>query len=246
MIPVVGRKQPQQQPQQHHPLSEWRLRIAFAVLLWIGLGSAGLHGTLHWIFQSSDELPMLYIVLCELYCMANVSTATDDDDRLSSSWLASVLVAVAMVTTIFYYVYQDLYWVFLVTFAIGSIMTVIGFVRLALFVQQRKRRRPDMLRLFYGAVVAYGVVATPVWILDMVMCDHGVLAVANHYWFGMTPHVVWHFCAGYATYCGLLFLTACRCEELGRPFQVNFWCGGLCPVMMASPFSLAVAASKQK
>jgi hypothetical protein len=244
---TFGRQQqPKHQQQlQPHPLTEWRLRMAFAVLLWIGFGSAGLHGTLHWIFQSSDELPMLYICLCEIYCMANVSTATavvDDRSSSSSSWLAPFLVVVAMVTTVFYYVYQDLYWVFLVTFAIGSIMTVIGFVRLALFV---KRRRPDTLRLFYGAVIAYGVVATPVWILDMVMCDYGVLELANHYWFGMTPHVVWHFCAGYATYCGLLFLTACRCEELGRPFQVDFWCGGLCPVMMAvSPFSSAAAKQK--
>jgi hypothetical protein len=211
-----------------------------------GLGWAVLDYTahFHWIFQSSDELPMLYICLCELYCMANVCTATavvDDRSSSSSSWLAPFLVVVAMVTTVFYYVYQDLYWVFLVTFAIGSIMTVIGFLRLALFV---KRRRPDTLRLFYGAVIAYGVVATPVWILDMVMCDYGVLELANHYWFGMTPHVVWHFCAGYATYCGLLFLTACRCEELGRPFQVDFWCGGLCPVMMASPFSSAAAKQK--
>jgi dihydroceramidase len=116
-------RRPHQHQHQHHPLTEWRVRISFAVLLWIGLGSTLLHGTLHWIFQSSDELPMLYIVLCELYSMVEMASPPG---RSRYPWLPIVVWLVAIWNTVFYYVFQDWYWVFLVNFSIGSTMTVIG------------------------------------------------------------------------------------------------------------------------
>jgi dihydroceramidase len=35
---------------------EKRNLLAYWILVLIGIGSAGLHGSLHWIFQSSDEV----------------------------------------------------------------------------------------------------------------------------------------------------------------------------------------------
>jgi hypothetical protein len=37
-----------------NPTKEVRHSLAYFVLFMIGIGSAGLHGSLHWIFQSSD------------------------------------------------------------------------------------------------------------------------------------------------------------------------------------------------
>jgi hypothetical protein len=37
-----------------NPTRELRYALGYLILFLIGLGSAGLHGTLHWIFQSSD------------------------------------------------------------------------------------------------------------------------------------------------------------------------------------------------
>jgi hypothetical protein len=37
-----------------NPTREIRYSLGYIILFLIGLGSAGLHGTLHWIFQSSD------------------------------------------------------------------------------------------------------------------------------------------------------------------------------------------------
>ena len=45
----------------NNPTNEVRNVLAYLILLLIGVGSVGLHSTLHWMFQSSDELPMLYI-----------------------------------------------------------------------------------------------------------------------------------------------------------------------------------------
>ena len=44
---------------------------------------------------------------------------------------------------------------------------------------------------------------------------------------GMTPHVVWHFAAGYASYCGISCLLCCRLEELRIPYKVKYHFGVL-------------------
>eukprot|EP00557_Chaetoceros_sp_GSL56_P004669 CAMPEP_0176506182 /NCGR_PEP_ID=MMETSP0200_2-20121128/16896_1 /TAXON_ID=947934 /ORGANISM="Chaetoceros sp., Strain GSL56" /LENGTH=104 /DNA_ID=CAMNT_0017905795 /DNA_START=573 /DNA_END=884 /DNA_ORIENTATION=+ len=49
---------------------ELRHTVAYSILVLIGLGSAGLHGTLHWFLQSSDELPMMYLLLSIIYLCA--------------------------------------------------------------------------------------------------------------------------------------------------------------------------------
>ena len=48
-----------------NPTNELRHFIAYFVLILIGVGSAGLHGTLNWIYQSSDELPMISVILSD-------------------------------------------------------------------------------------------------------------------------------------------------------------------------------------
>ena len=57
-----------------NPTHELRNIIAYLVIVLIGFGSAGLHGTLHWIYQSSDELPMIYLIMCYLYLCAEVDS----------------------------------------------------------------------------------------------------------------------------------------------------------------------------
>ena len=37
-----------------NPTKEMRYTLGYFILFIIGVGSAGLHGTLHWVFQSSD------------------------------------------------------------------------------------------------------------------------------------------------------------------------------------------------
>lgn len=46
-----------------NPTKEIRYTLGYIVLLMIGVGSAGLHGTLHWIFQSSDGKFVVLLLL---------------------------------------------------------------------------------------------------------------------------------------------------------------------------------------
>ena len=64
------------------------------------LGSSFLHATLHWAFQSFDELPMIYLVLGCLYSILEVDTPKGNDKFPA---LPRNLVIVALVATFAYY-----------------------------------------------------------------------------------------------------------------------------------------------
>jgi len=51
---------------------EKRSLLAYWILFLIGMGSAGLHGSLHWIFQSSDEVSDLR-VQCLTWYLAQIT-----------------------------------------------------------------------------------------------------------------------------------------------------------------------------
>ena len=126
-----------------------------------------------------------------------------------------------------------MYWVFLLTFSsVASLVFYNGF-RLVYGSQARKHSR-DVMRVWYTGLFSYVVVATPVWVLDMQLCYHGVEDAANRLpglLRGMTPHVLWHFAAGLGGYCLPIFLMLVRCETLGVPFTV-YWLLGVLPLVL--------------
>ena len=53
-----------------NPLNELSVSAMYIILAVIGLGSAGLHTTLHWFYQSSDEVPMLWQIPIDVLAYA--------------------------------------------------------------------------------------------------------------------------------------------------------------------------------
>jgi dihydroceramidase len=209
-----------------HPVSERRVKVAFAVLVLTGLGSAGLHGTLHWIFQSSDELPMIYFMLALLYCDAEVDAASG---KQNYRWLAPASIGAAICNTVVYYTFQQLYWVFLVTFTI-----VVGVHIAWSFYLVRRSKSPIITRIFITMAISYMAIGSSAWLFDMILCDSGVLDMADALpgiLKGLTPHVVWHLAAGLGGYCAVIQLVCCRCEALGIPISIRFF-GGIVPVFV--------------
>jgi dihydroceramidase len=205
------------------PISDHHVKVAFAILVCTGLGSAGLHGTLHWIFQSSDELPMIYFMLALLYCDAEVDAA---NGKQKYRWLAPTTIAAAICNTVVYYTFQQLYWVFLVTFSI----TVAAHIAWSLYLVRRSKN-PIITRIFITMSVSYLLIGSTAWVLDMILCDSGVLELADAVLGGITPHVVWHLAAGLGGYCAVILIVCCRCEALGFPILVRF-VGGIVPVFV--------------
>lgn len=239
---------------------EVRHAIAYSILILIGLGSAGLHGTLHWFLQSSDELPMMYLLLSVIYLCAewdaplssnNTSTTSNSSSSSSSKStrnypnLPTMLSLVAVTNTIIYYCLQKIYFVFLFTF-ISETTLVATWLYLVVYNHRHydgRRNNPKtkgirtsnststsshvarkICNTGIGSII---LAAVPCWLFDMLHCQY-VMEISNQYFLGVTPHVVWHFGAGFGAYCVILSLECCRLDELQIPYVATFQ-GGFFP-----------------
>jgi hypothetical protein len=75
---------------------------------------------------------MIYFMLALLYCDAEVDAGTG---RQKYRWLAPATIAAAIYNTVVYYTFQQLYWVFLVTF----IITVDVHIAWSLYLVRRSK-----------------------------------------------------------------------------------------------------------
>jgi len=233
-----------------NPTGELRFKIAYAILVFIGIGSAALHGTLHWCFQSSDELPMIYLVISALYCCLENDTAPYEKSKYP--WLPYIFVLLGIINTLVYFRFQQIYIVFLLTFACMTVATSILHIKIALR-QRRVMLAPSAsaarngigklagihrnnarlaLRFYTWHYLVYVGIATPVWILDQMWCSkllpfYNQLPSALR---GCTLHVIWHATAGFGAHTILQFLVACRMSVLGLPCRVR-WILGIIPVV---------------
>lgn len=204
-----------------NPTNEFRFTLIYLILIVIGIGSACLHGTLHWLFQSSDELPMIYIVIGMTYCVLENDAPRG---KRSYPWLSAALILLAVLNTAIYYTFQHLYMVFILTYTIMTAVATVGMVRLLFY---RKNRRPEAKKLFWIGEMWYTLIGVPVWTVDMLLCHH-VLPIADSMpgWaLGVTPHVIWHCAAGIGAYCLTLSCCCCRAETLDISYRLSFAMG---------------------
>ena len=96
-----------------NPTGEIRNDFMYGILIAIGFGSFLLHGTLNWIGQSLDEVPMLWMTLTYIYCLVELN-APKGLQRVVN--LEKYLGAFAVVQTLIYFYLRGIYWVFLVIY----------------------------------------------------------------------------------------------------------------------------------
>jgi dihydroceramidase len=203
-------------------LKESRNTVAYSVLILIGLGSAGLHGTLHWFLQSADEVPMMYLLLSIFYLCGEYDAPVG---KPNYPHLPQFLIFLAVANTLLYYCFQQLYLVFLCTFFSEAAVAIAGLRRI---IYGTEGRSAIAKRINNIGVSSLFLVALPSWLYDMLQCKK-FIGFANGNLFGMTPHIVWHFGAGFAAYCAIVCLECCRMEELKVTYKARF-IGGIFPV----------------
>ena len=205
-----------------NPTREWRFVLVYLILLAIGIGSACLHATLHWCFQSSDELPMIYLLIAGFYLVLEV-----DSPRGTMKYpkMPTYLILLSGVNTAVYFVFQQLYIMFLATFA-GLLIALVYFhIQIALRLCQDDRHKRgkvntnNRLALWFYKwhYISFVGIALPLWIIDQFHCGY-LLPLYNNLpipFRGMTLHVFWHICAGIGTHFFVQFLCACRASALG-------------------------------
>jgi len=170
---------------------------------------------------------MIYMVLGLVYMCAEVDAPLG---RPKHPWLAHAVFGVAVVNTLVYYIFQHLYWVFLVTFSLGSAAVILWSYQLTF---RFPGRGDDSKRIALTGLVSFLLLGFTSWVFDMLLCNEHVIPVANSLpgpFRGMTPHVVWHIAAGLGGYCGAANLCLCRMEALGMDHSVSYLLG-IVPVL---------------
>jgi dihydroceramidase len=169
-----------------NPTKEWPFTGLFMIVLFIGLGSFGLHATLHWLPQSFDEIPMLWYDTACLYTLVKLKS----ESKISVDYVLAAFLALTVLVTSFYYSKRSFYIYFLTIYSVATGIVIIWDSYLV----WAKPRDPLIIKVWSCAIFVYLCVASVIWVIDMHLCD--VLLPYYMLAHGMTFHIIWHITAG--------------------------------------------------
>lgn len=200
-----------------NPLKERCISVMFLILFIVGIGSAGLHSTLHWFPQSSDEIPMLWQTLSFLYILVSCKFP----ELSKSNMLGVAFFTIAAFQTFLYYTFQQVYAVFIVTMIIYAVIVILWSGNIAYF----HRSEQFYWVIWSSAFICFVLLGFVLWIIDMNLCA----SLLPFYYgiSGFTLHVFWHFFAGLGTYYLASFFTLIRIRHLQKTPEMKWFLGFL-------------------
>lgn len=206
-----------------NPTKEFRVSLLFIILMIIGFGSTALHTSLHWLWQSTDEVPMLWMTLSLLYFL---NTIRREPGSALDKRSALCFLLLGLFQTIIYYTNRNVYVYFLASF-VSYVAVILGWS-----VQLLKDEHLDEIHhikkvLFKGAFTYFILVGSAFWMLEVHFCQ----SLLPYYFkiFGFSFHVLWHLGAAMGCYFMITYLIAVRLQILKKNFQVQ-WLHGFLPI----------------
>jgi len=199
----------------NNPTNEWSIAAMHLALAVTGLGSVGLHSTINWILQSSDEVPMLWLVLSFLHILWITQYKHDPTTSQRISLLVS---CITVIQTIIYYAFQQIYVVFITSFILYCAIVLFTTAYVIHYEPNKEIKRIEHQLALWSFVIC-GSIGTVLWILDMQYCA----VLMPYYMFfsqqtGFTFHVFWHIFIGLDGYTVSVLLTYIHLNKLGlRP-----------------------------
>ena len=181
----------------------------------IGLGSMAFHGTLTFLGQQLDELPMVWFLLGCMFVVNNDAMGTPHQKSLVSA----MLLAYALVFSAGHIRFKTT-TAFQVHFA-----TLLGLLLLRVYQRFRTTDVGDdgrhVIKLFAGS----GVLAFACWLVDYHGCSW--FADRNNWPFQFVPngHVWWHLLMGYCAYCSVVMLKVLEAREKAKPIEIRYRMG---------------------
>jgi dihydroceramidase len=202
-----------------NPTKELRFSVMYFFVAVVGIGSTLLHGTMHWFFQSSDEIPMLWGSLSNLYglCVMN-----EDRGSSRSRTYAWIFFTIGMLQTIVYYTFQQFYASFIIVFVTSSACVTTWTAYLA-FYEPNAAYRPIRVTLWLSALRYFVIYGAGVWLVDFHMCR--TLTPYYQHTAGITLHVLWHAFSSIGAYYIILLLVVVRMQVLKMEPQLEYMAG---------------------
>jgi len=154
----------------HYTTANERAKYPAGALVLVGVGSFAFHMMLTRETQAMDELSMI-VFNAAYWWAANKPLLKVDAKYVAAAYLCT--------SVVIYFVFEDLYWLFIVLFGLG-------LVGVAYAAHQCRWDKSG----FWAALACFAVAFT-VWILDKVTCD------SVGYWGG---HAMWHVLVGAGGY----------------------------------------------
>jgi len=193
-------------------------------MLVCGIGSVCLHGTLHWAFQSADELPMLWGNLAFIFALSHMYSLQTE----SNVFAASVFVATGLLQTYLYFAFRHVFGVFVVMYGTG-VALVLYWLGTSVPAALDEAERNMRFWLFSRSIFSYLILGFVLWIYEMHNCD----SLEPHFlaWGGMSFHILWHFGAALGTYLMILLTIVCRAQALAFVVELDWICYGLVPII---------------
>jgi dihydroceramidase len=199
--------------------AELRFKMYSLSVVMVGIGTATFHGSLTFVGQLGDELPMVWMMMILWYIM--IVMETKDPKAILPVMLAlySFLFSVVHSVGAFHRVFQ-------VHFAVLILVTLgIGLKHLLKFGNHKN----DQLWPLGWYYVALWIAALGFWLSDQFMCQSmhslriGSLGLPNP-----QGHAFWHLLTGLSTHVGMVFVRVLRYmavygERPNIEYKLWFW-----------------------
>jgi dihydroceramidase len=208
------------------PKMECELRFqlyALSVIL-VGLGTVAFHGSLTYVGQLGDELPMVWCMMVSWYILI-----TMHNKKYNGNFLAQVLTTYAIVFSLVHTVgaYTVLFQVHFVVLMLVPIFYTYKFIQ-----NYGHHEAVKPLVIYYAAM---WIVAGIVWLTDQLCCEklHSLTIMGINI---PNPqlHALWHILTGVCTHIGTVLYSLIRHMVLHNSHPKVEWVLGVWPTLKIS------------
>ena len=194
------------------------IRLAFGLLILVGLGSIAFHGTLRFELQMLDELPMLYLVTWLVWLLVETGPV-----RRMGRWFPAALIVYVVLATAGATLNRGhaQFLAFHVSFGALELFCLGRVSWLALRPENRSVRR------WFGLGLAAYVTGIGIWFVDLKACPPGIPNPQLHAW--------WHVLVSVGFFLLLGVVSFDRRRRGGEPITGMQAASSLAPRPAAAP-----------